>query len=180
MRVKHFSVLPRKLFRSCLAQIQRTSLYRAASSHKRCGLEILEACEADLEKVRRVFDLEVKTPPMDDRDAVNIVAKKGEKLVGFAQLVRRSEGHALDKRYCLFSLNVRLSYRGLGIGQDLTKMIMARAKAEGASELLVITNEDNRTALGLFHKLGFRMRRTEKETSWRGRKKCILSKALVD
>jgi len=180
MWVKHFSALPKKLFRSCFALVQRTSLYRAVSSHKRHGLQILEACEADLEKVRRTFDLQVKTPPTDDRDVVNFVAKKGEKLVGFAQLVKHSEGGTLDDGYYLFSLNVRLLYRGLGIGQDLTRKIMARAKAEGASDLSVITNEENRTALGLFHKLGFRLRRTAKETSWQGRKKCILAKSLVD
>lgn len=178
-RVDHLSALPRKLINRCLAKMQRASLYRAASCHKRRGVEILEASETDLQKVCRAFDLEVKTPPMDDRDVVNFVAKKGEKVVGFAQLVRHSEGEKLEAGYYLFSLNVRPLYRGLGIGQDLTKMIMTRAKAEGASELSAITNEDNRTALGLFHNLGFRMRRTEKETSCQGRKKCLLVKTLV-
>ena len=179
-RVDHLSALPRKLINRCLAKMQRVSLYRAASSHKRCGLEILEASEADLEKVHRTFDLEVKTPSMEDRDVVNFVAKKGQKVVGFAQLVRHSGGDKLEAGYYLFSLNVRPLYRGLGIGQDLTKTIMTSAKSEGVSELSVITNEDNRTALGLFRKLGFRMRRTEKETSWQGRKKCILVKTLMD
>ena len=187
MWVKHLSALPRKLFRTLLINVQRTSLYRVASVHKRRGVEILEACDLDLDKVRRTFDLEVEPSPPDDHDTVNYVAKKEEDIVGFAQLVKHSDGETLDNGYYLFSLNVRLLYRGLGIGQDLTKEVMARAKAEGAPELSVITNEDNRTALGLFHKLGFYVRRIqafdekgEKKTPLQRRKKAILAKTLGD
>jgi len=180
MRVKHFSALPRKLLRGLLVKVQRTSFYRGASRHKRRGLQILEATEVDLDEVSRVFDLKVEVSPPEDHDTVNYVAKKREKVVGFAQLVRHSDGETLDDGYYLFSLNVRIFCRGLGIGRDLSKKIMATAKAAGASELSVITNEDNRTALGLFHKLGFRTRRIREKSSWQGRKKVILVRTLVD
>jgi ribosomal protein S18 acetylase RimI-like enzyme len=143
-------------------------------------VQILEAGETDLDRVRRTFDLDVETPLPDDRDVVNFVAKKGERIVGFVQLVLHSEGGTLGDGHYLFTLNVRLLYRGLGIGQDLTKKVMARAKADGASELSVITNEGNRTALGLFHKLGFRTKRIAKETALQGRKNVILVRTLVD
>jgi ribosomal protein S18 acetylase RimI-like enzyme len=180
MWVKPFSALSRKLFRSCFARVQRTSLYRVASGHSRRGVEIMEAADVDLDKVCTTFDLQVKASPPGDRDVVNFVAKKGENIVGFAQLVKHSEGDTIDNGYYLFSLNVRLLYRGLAIGRDLTKKVMARAKAEGALELSVITNEDNWTALGLFHKLGFRTRRIGQKPSWQGRKKVILVRTLVD
>jgi ribosomal protein S18 acetylase RimI-like enzyme len=187
MWVMHLSARARKTFRAFIANVQRTSLYRLASSHKRHGVEIVEASDVDLAKVHSAFDLEVDPSSTDDHDTVNYVAKKGAVVVGFAQLVRPSDGETLDNGYYLFSLNVRPFYRGLGIGQDLTRKVMARAKADGARELSVITKEDNRTALGLFHKLGFRVRRTqasnekgEKKTPSQRRKKLILAKTLVD
>ena len=170
-----------------MVKIQRTPLYRAAFGHKRRGMEIQEAAEVDLDQVRRTFDLEVKTSSPDDHDVTNFVAKKGDKILGFAQLVRHSEANTLDNGYYLFSLNVRLLYRGLGIGRDLAQQVMTRAKREGATELSVITNEDNRTALGLFLELGFHMKRIasfgkegKQNPSLQERRKVILAKSLVD
>jgi ribosomal protein S18 acetylase RimI-like enzyme len=178
--VKHLSALPRKVFTDCLVKTQRTSLFRFISSHKCRGLEIVEAGEADLDKVRRVFHLEVNTSPPDGEDAVNFVAKKEQRILGFAQLVRHPGGGTLDDGYYLFSLNVRLLCRGLGIGRGLVTEVMARAKAEGAPELRVFTYEDNRAALGLFHTLGFRVKAGEKRPLVQGRNPLILARALVD
>lgn len=180
MATKLFSELPRGILRMCLAKIQRTFFWRAISGYRRRGVAILEASDADLKQVRRVFALEVAPSLPEDRDVVHFVAKKGREIVGFAQLVRPSEGAAPDEGYCLFSLNVHPLYRGLGIGRDLTEQVIARAKDEKAPELLVITRENNRIALALFHQSGFQNRGQEQRASLKGRKNLVLAKTLVD
>jgi len=182
MRVNPFSALPRAFSRAFLARIQRTPLYRAVSSDKVLRVEILEAHGADLDEAQRVFGLEVKPAPPEDRDAVNLVAKKAENIVGFAQLVRHSYGGKPDTGYFLFSLNVRSLYRGLGIGRRLTEQVMVRAKAEGARDLSVITREGNRIALALFGQLGFQIKTPPAfgdELSLQGGKNVILVKPLI-
>ncbi len=171
----------------CLRKIQDISLYRKFASPARHGVEISDACEEDMGKVQECFDLDVEIPFSNYSNAVNFVAKKREKIIGFAQLVRHSEGGTLDNGHWLFSLNVRLLYRGLGIGEELIRKVIRRARDEGASELSLLIYDDNHSALRLYHKLGFRTKnieaideKIEKERAAGNRKKLILARTLVE
>ncbi len=58
----------------------------------------------------------------------------------------------------LFSLGVRLKYRRLGIGELLSRRVVQVARERGAPELYLLVFEDNRPAVRLYHKLGFKQR----------------------
>jgi ribosomal protein S18 acetylase RimI-like enzyme len=55
----------------------------------------------------------------------------------------------------LSSLTVCAPLRGLGIGEALARVVVERARHEGAGELLLAVQEDDVRAIALYRKLGF-------------------------
>ena len=49
-------------------------------------------------------------------------------------------------------------YRGMGIGEKLTRTVIEKSKKEGAEGLSVLVFEDNHRAIRLYHKLNFNRR----------------------
>ncbi len=73
----------------------------------------------------------------------------------------------------------------MGIGEALTQEIIARAKEEGAKELLLIVYEDQNPAIYLYRKLGFQIKKyspleddLEQERAYLGSRKVVMCKAL--
>lgn len=83
------------------------------------------------------------------------VAKRGEEILGFVRLIRSSEEGTWHSGYWLYTLIVRPRYRGMGIGEALTRRVIDQSRVEGASELCLCVFEDNRPAIALYRKLGF-------------------------
>lgn len=75
--------------------------------------------------------------------------------MGFVQLVRRNEIGSPRTGYWLYALSIRVRYRGLGIGETLTRAVMERARLAGAAVLSLLVMDDNRAAIALYGKLGF-------------------------
>jgi ribosomal protein S18 acetylase RimI-like enzyme len=83
------------------------------------------------------------------------VAKAGEKVIGFAQCVYNQDNQSNWAGYWLFSLTVWRWYRGLGIGEALTKCAIDYARAQGAAQLFLAVFNDNGSAICMYRKLGF-------------------------
>jgi predicted N-acetyltransferase YhbS len=84
--------------------------------------------EADKEEIQQVFrwfniDTVEHTVP-GNINATGFVAKKEGRIIGYVDLVRRSEQYYPFDGYWLQSLIVKLPYRGMGIGEELTWMVM--------------------------------------------------------
>jgi len=58
--------------------------------------------------------------------------------------------------YWLFGLLVRTRYRGAGIGEGLVRTALQRAASEGAAKINLMVWEQNRAAINLYRKIGFR------------------------
>ena len=115
---------------------------------------------ASAEDVRRAYawlnaTSPAASPAQDQPEVTDFVAEVGSQLAGFVQLVYHPPDHAPYVGYWLFSLNVRARYRGAGIGETLTRAVMAKAKNDGAGELRLLVYSDNLPAIRLYHKLGF-------------------------
>jgi ribosomal protein S18 acetylase RimI-like enzyme len=106
-------------------------------------------------------------------------------LVGFAQLLRHADDHFPYEGHWLVNLRVTPWYRGMGIGEELSRRVIQGAKEQGAKELLLIVTEDNRAAVGLYRKLGFERaliprleEHLERERQTTGLKRIVMRKAL--
>jgi ribosomal protein S18 acetylase RimI-like enzyme len=120
-----------------------------------------------------------------DPDVTNWVAKVGSRIVGFVQLTNRPEDGSGWGGHWLFSLSVQPRHRGLGIGDALTKAVVDRSVADGASSLRLAVYEDNFCAVRLYEKLGFEkivVRALEpgflEEKAARGRRRIVMQKRL--
>jgi ribosomal protein S18 acetylase RimI-like enzyme len=94
-------------------------------------------------------------PQLPSLRVTNFVACRKKKIVAFVQLVRRGKNAPSYSGFWLFSLHVWPLYRGMGIGEVLSRRIMERARAENARELSLLVYEDNQAALCMYAKLGF-------------------------
>jgi ribosomal protein S18 acetylase RimI-like enzyme len=83
------------------------------------------------------------------------VARHGGRVVGFAQRVERPVESAPWDGQWLVGLTVRAPYRGLGVGEALTRRVVAEARADGAGELRLAVFENDLRAVRLYEKLGF-------------------------
>ena len=136
--------------------IQGVKTYRALAARLRPAIHIVEATDADLRAIHAWFNPGEPDHPQGRAPGVtNYAAKHGDKIVGFVQMVRRSEDAGPHAGFWLYSLRVRLTYRGMGLGEDLCNQVIETARAEGAPELSLVVNADNDAAIGLYSKLGF-------------------------
>lgn len=83
------------------------------------------------------------------------MAKSNSEVLGLVRLMRHPEADFPYVGYWLYSLTVRPRYRGLGIGEALTRRVVEQARAEGAREVFLRVFDDNTPALALYSKLGF-------------------------
>lgn len=184
--LKNFKLFLRGLVSFCLRKIQGTSTYKKVATSLWSGIEIKEADEEDLSKVIAWF-IPGRAKPAVSRNpnTTNFVAKKGDRVIGFVQLLRHPERNHLFSGYWLFSLRVRIPYRGIGIGEELSQKVIERAREEGAEELSLLVRKHNRRAIKLFSKLGFEMKviptleeKLEKERHSLGYRKVVMNKVF--
>lgn len=136
--------------------LQGLSFYRLFGRRLLKGVVIAEAKERDLEAFHRRFNPSEpyhRQPP--DPNVTNWVARQGEKVIGFAQLVDHPEDHFPWVGHWLFSLHVWVLFRGVGIGEKLTRSVIENAENRGVRELHLAVFEDDKRAINLYRKLGF-------------------------
>ena len=97
--------------------------------------------------------------PASERNAnpnlTNYVARRGEEVLGLVRLMRHPETDFPHTGHWLYSLTVRTRYRGIGVGEALTRRVIDQSRPEGASELCLCVFENNSPAIALYRKLGF-------------------------
>ncbi len=137
--------------------LQSRAMVRAAGRRLVHGIKVTEASPSDLASVQSKLDPSTSYSPAPlDPAVTNLVAVRYGKIVGFVQLVRHPPSHAPYIGYWLFSLYIlNPLYRGTGIGEILTRSLLAIGRREGAPEVYLVVNETNRPAILLYQKLGF-------------------------
>ena len=97
-----------------------------------------------------------------------VVALDGGHPVGAAwyRLFRRNEaGYGfVDEQTPELAIAVVPSRRGRGFGEQLLAALLERARAAGYGALSLAVHEDNRAAIRLYERFGFRAVRTDGET----------------
>jgi GNAT superfamily N-acetyltransferase len=149
-------LLPRRVAAAILRRVQGLALYGRLGRKLVGPVEVSLASNSDLEQACRAFNF---APPHRSEAAnpcvSNFVAKTGDKVIGFTQLVERASDQGPWAGWWIHSTQVRAIYRGLGVGEELSRQAIAAARAKGASELLLTVSRDNSRATKLNKKLGF-------------------------
>jgi ribosomal protein S18 acetylase RimI-like enzyme len=142
-----------------LRHLQRVYAWRVLAKRFHPAYGIYEATPNDLMALYTRSTPSTDCPPSTEKDAnpylTNYVAKSGSSVMGLVRLMRHPEADIPQVGYWLYSLTVRTRYRGMGIGEALTRRVIEQARAEGALELFLRVFEDNAPALALYRKLGF-------------------------
>lgn len=152
--------LPRMVGGRALRRLQRSQAWRAWTRRFCPDYVVQEATPRDLVAVDAWLhpDGTHAAPASEEHPAPRLtsyVAKQEEEILGLARLMRQVEGDSTDVDYWLYSLTVRVRYRGMGIAQALVRRVIDQARAEGASTLSLHVLQDNAPALSLYRKLGF-------------------------
>lgn len=150
-------MLIEKLLKRYLIKLQGFPFYKEIVRIGRRGIVIKEADTIDMQKVHSWFNPGRENQAAYSDNVTNFVAKKGEKVVGFVQLVRYPDDNNYAG-YWLFSLSVKTYYRRMGIGEELTRVVIKKAKEESAQELLLLVRDTNNSAVRLYYNLGFKIK----------------------
>lgn len=139
-----------------LRRVQGLSVYRCIGRGLPLSIEVVPAARDDRLFVVRLRDFESHGAlSADQGDLTEWVAKRGGKVVGFVQYMCRPDPDDAWAGHWLFGLTVRPWFRGLGVGEALTRRVMEHARLDNAPELLLTVFEDNHRAILLYRKLGF-------------------------
>jgi len=139
-----------------LQKLQGFEVYRRLAAYLRPRISFMEADEQDMEEYHSTWNCDpANVSYRHDPMVTNFIAKAGGKIVGFVQLVRHPESHYPYTGYWLFGLMVRVPYRGMGIGRELSMKVIEKADEEGAPELKLLVNEKNKAAISLYRQLTF-------------------------
>lgn len=185
--LKRFLLMPSKLGRFGMRKARGIPVYRKLARLFCSNVEIKDANEEELKEFHAWLVPNRKFVPTERNPyATDMVAKKGSKIVGFVQLLEHPEDGQLYEGYWLFSLVVMNAYRGMGIGEKLSKAVIERARENGAEEIRLLVNENNHKAIDLYRKLGFEIKRIsvlekelEKEKAVHGYRRLAMSKSLL-
>lgn len=101
--------------------------------------------------VGKTFDVIINTPDFDI-----FVAKDRGKVIGLLTLWQRYSLFHAGKIAHIDELIIDERHRGKGVGSQLLEKAFEEAKAKGCIEIEVSTGKDNKKALRLYHKTGFK------------------------
>ena len=82
--------------------------------------------------------------------AENLVAWRGEKIIGHSALIPDPKGRSGE-----FVIFVHQDHRNLGVGTELTKYTLERAMELGLGSIWLTVNRMNFKAMKLYRKIGF-------------------------
>jgi putative acetyltransferase len=116
---------------------------------KRLNLEWL-----DKYNLTESHDLEILDDPQGTviaRGGCIFLAKEGDIIIGTAGLWKEN-----DEEYELVKMTVDPASRGKGISKMLLERCLNEAKSRNAKRIILYSNSQLKTALGLYEKYGFR------------------------
>lgn len=178
--------LLKRMALALLTRLQGVTAYRRVAGLLRPRTQIHEASPKEWEAVQAWLRPGTASDRLQaNPNATNLVSMHRGRVAGCVQLVRNPpQRQPLSGRW-LFALAVRTPYRGMGIGEALSRAVIRRAASEGAKELWLLVREDNRPALRLYRKLGFEVKpipeiqaQLEEEQSRYGRRLLTMSRPL--
>jgi signal peptidase I len=187
MRIKMLIRLPRRAAGSFFRWLQGRTVYRAIGKRYAQGIAVVTAGADDVKTVQAYLNpgqpYYVDEP---DPNVTNWVAKAGPKVIGFVQCLYDPEPHSVWAGYWLASMTVWRRYRGLGIGEALTRRVIEYAAAQGAAQLFLTVCTDNGSAMCMYRKLGFEHiilpalePGLEAEAKQLGRRRIVMCKCLA-
>lgn len=89
------------------------------------------------------------------------IAKIDEKIVGYVLLSskeRKQNGYRYRKQLDIDAIGVDRNYRNQGIGTKLINYVKKYAKEKGYTDLRLTVNEENKNAIHLYEKMGFKVK----------------------
>lgn len=89
-----------------------------------------------------------------EKEGFWLAAERGKKIVG-AMTISKHEND--DKLWFIFGLVVKPLFRGRGIGENLVKEAIKKAKVLGAGRIGIFVNKSSKAALNLYKKAGFKI-----------------------
>ncbi|NLI47264.1 MAG: GNAT family N-acetyltransferase [Acidobacteria bacterium] len=111
-----------------------------------------------------------------------LVAQAGRRMAGAAMLIRPAD-QATYPDWWIFSMFVRPVFRGAGIGKDLVRLALDQAGAHGGERVHLLVFEENRPAVELYRKMGFRpsalpvlSRQLDERAAREGRRRVIMTR----
>jgi ribosomal protein S18 acetylase RimI-like enzyme len=84
-----------------------------------------------------------------------LTARAGDRVVGFCQIYKEFSSLGLTVTWILNDLFVLAEARGLGAGRALVVETLDLARADGATAVVLETQNDNDVAQALYRSLGF-------------------------
>ena len=145
-----------------IANMKYRALNRTFTKFAKTGIEPL-ALE-DYNKCSNIWN--IKTQPLAGKWLEEIkngnrlvyIYKINDEFIGEGALVLRTDDPDYtipEKRVYVSRMIVRKDYRNRGIGSDILKFLIRKAKEMGFSEMTIGVDKDNVNALHLYRKFGF-------------------------
>ena len=156
--VRRSLLLPRRMAQAALVGAQSRKWFRIAGKRIARGIVVGQATEKDIAVIRRYFN-----PPavrlFSPRNAETIVwvAKYRSHVLGCANTVYERDESSPWSGFWLNDLWVRPRYRGLGVGERLTRHRLEQAQLQGVPHVLMLVFQENELSIRLHQKLGFEM-----------------------
>jgi ribosomal protein S18 acetylase RimI-like enzyme len=148
--------LPRRMAGHMLLRAQGLRAYRRIAGSIIGPVNIAPAGEKDLQQFRRIINPDAQHSHRHaSPNTRGLVATIGGRVIGFIQIVDRPPEQGPWSGWWIHALWVRTAYRGLGIGEKLMRKAISEASMNGATEILLAVNADNRRAVQVYRKLGF-------------------------
>jgi GNAT superfamily N-acetyltransferase len=149
-------LLVRRLAQAALVEAQKRTLYRMVGRRITRGMVISRATEQDLIVLHRYLRPRAERL-FNPRDAETVVwvAKWRSHILGCAKTVHERDESSPWSGYWLNDLWVRPRYRGLGVGERLTRYRLEQARLEGVPQVLILVFQENERSIRLHQKLGF-------------------------
>ena len=116
---------------------------------KRLNLEWLD--KYNLTESHDLMVLNDPTGTILDRGGFIWLAKVGDEIVGSSALMNEGQGI-----FELAKMSVTEKWQGKGISRLLLEVCLDKAKETGAKKIILFSNHQLQTALGLYEKIGFK------------------------
>lgn len=149
-------LLPRRTAGHMLRCAQGLLAYRRIARTLMGPVNIAPAGEKDLEQFRRFTNPDAQHSHRHaSPNTRGFVATIGGRVIGFVEMVDRPADRGPWSGCWLHSLWVRTVYRGLGIGEKLTRRVISEARKKGAPQIMLAVHRENSRAIRLYEKMGF-------------------------
>lgn len=145
-----------RTFHGVMIRLQRRPLFRRLATRLHLPYSVDKATPADMRAVAAWYGApEMETQVVPPQTATNYAARSMGRVIGFAQLVHLDASAGPQTGYWLYSLRVRIGWRGVGVGEALTRRVLADAQRLAAPRISLVVYADNQPAIALYRKLGF-------------------------